>query len=131
MYKEIITEEMIYAFSMLNNDTKKSLEFFENILYKDNTNIGALNGKGIVLMKLEKYDEAETFFKSSLEIEENTVAYLNLGLINRVNKNINEANYYFDKASKLNSKLIKITDILKDNLDNHKENIKQCSILNN
>lgn len=128
MYKEIIREDVVEALTILNNDYDKALEFFNNLLEIDNNDVDALNGKGIALMKLEKYDEAESCFKSSVNIEENSVAYLNLGLINRIYDNLEESDYYFDKSSELNPRLKQLTNILRENMT---KKIRKCSIINN
>lgn len=113
MLKDYINTKINEAYDFMQNDTKKALEIFDEILEIEPECIDALNGKGSTLMKVNKYDEAENFFNKSLSIRENSSALLNKGNICKHQKDYDNALAYYDKALKTNPHLENIIQILK------------------
>ena len=122
MLEEDMDNKIEDALDYLQNDTKKSLEIFNEILEIDSKNIDAINGKGSALMKLNRFEEAEECFDYSLSINENFSALINKGLIFKNRREYEMALAYYNKAiecrpefnqivNKLKSELIEFLDI--------------------
>lgn len=118
MQEEYITEKIKKAYDYIHNDSNKALTIFEEVLRVEPENIDAITGKGLTLMKLKRFDEAEKCFDQSLEICENISALLNKGIILKQKNDSEKAIVYFDKALKLNPDFKNIISILKGNLEN-------------
>ena len=104
------------ALEYIQNDTDHALELFDGILKDQPKNINALNGKGSTLMKLHKTNEALDIFDYSLSIEENSSAYLNKGIISKINEDYRNALKCFDKALEYNPSLASIVSMFKDEI---------------
>lgn len=104
------------ALEYIQNDTDHALELFDGILKDQPKNINALNGKGSTLMKLHKNNEALDIFDYSLSIEENSSAYLNKGIISKINEDYKNALKCFDKALEYNPSLASIVSMFKDEI---------------
>ena len=104
------------ALEYIKNDTDHALELFDGILKDQPKNINALNGKGSTLMKLHKTNEALDIFDYSLSIEENSSAYLNKGIISKINEDYKNALKCFDKALEYNPSLASIVSMFKDEI---------------
>lgn len=104
------------ALEYIQNDTDHALELFDGILKDQPKNINALNGKGSTLMKLHKTNEALDIFDYSLSIEENSSAYLNKGIISKINEDYKNALKCFDKALEYNPSLASIVSMFKDEI---------------
>ena len=104
------------ALEYIQNDTQHALKIFDEILKEEQNNINALNGKGSALMKLHNNTEALKVFESSLALEENSSAYLNIGIISKSNGDYKNALKCFDKALEFNPRLSSIVSILKNEL---------------
>lgn len=117
MLDDYINARINEAYYLMQNDTKRALEIFDEVLEIEPENIEGLNGKGSSLMKLNQFDEAEKYFNKSLSICKNSSALLNKGIINKLQKNYYEALLYYDKALEINPNLKNIITILKNEID--------------
>ena len=104
------------ALEYILNDTHHALKLFDEILKEEQNNINALNGKGSALMKLHNNTDALKVFESSLALEENSSAYLNIGIISKSNGDYKNALKCFDKALEFNPGLSSIVSILKNEI---------------
>lgn len=112
------------ALNYLKNDPEHALNLFNKVLDKNTDNLEALNGKGVALIKLHRFEEAETYFDKSLKIKENSTALINKGLICKSLNNYQLALEYYNQAINLNPGTCEILTILKKeiynlNMDGH------------
>lgn len=90
-----------------DNEPSKALECFLKILKIDPENIDAINGKGISLLDLRKYDEAGELFDILLEKEPQNIDFLNnKGLSLLESEKYENSIQYFDHALELKSDYI-------------------------
>lgn len=113
MSNEDFQKKLSEAYDLIQNDTELSLKIFNELLEIDGNNIEVLNGKGSALMKSYRNDEAEKYFNKSIEISENSSAWINKGLIAKSKKDYYKALLYFERAIHLNPSLNSIISILK------------------
>ena len=108
------TKKIEQALDLMQNDTLKAIEIFDQILESEPENIEALNGKGSSLMKLNLMDDAEKYFDCSLSIKETSSALISKGIINKNKKNYEDSLSYYDKAILINPELNNIITLLKN-----------------
>lgn len=123
MLEDYIKSKIDEAYDYMQNDSRKALEIFDEILEIEPENIEAINGKGSTLMKMNMYDEAEKCFNQSLSISESPSAFLNKGNIYKHNNEFDCALKFYDKALSLNPNLKNIINILKSEITDNNENI--------
>lgn len=111
-----LEERIEEALEYIQNDSNYALELFNGILKEDPHNINALNGKGSALMKLHRNQEALDAFNDSLSVEENPSAYLNKGIILKINGDYRNALKSFDRALNYNPRLASIVSLLKNEI---------------
>jgi tetratricopeptide (TPR) repeat protein len=116
MLEEYIQNKTNEALELMQNDSEEALIIFNEILEIEPENIAALNGKGSTLMKLDKFEEAETYFDESLSIKENSSALINKGIILKNKKEYEKALEYYEKAIHVNAKMKNIVKILKNEI---------------
>lgn len=116
MLEDYINDKITEAYDYMQNDSKKAIKIFDEILEIEPENIEAINGKGSTLMKQNKMDEAEMYFNQSLSICENSSALLNKGNICKYRNDFEKALNYYDKACEINPNLENIVNILKDEI---------------
>ena len=76
---------------------------FRSMLETAPTHVGALNLLTIVLMSMQRYEEAETFVKAAINVNQRSdVTFYNYGLILKALNRPREALQQFDKALALN-----------------------------
>lgn len=121
MLEDYINDRINEAYDYMQNDSEKALGIFDEILEIEPENIGAINGKGSTLMKLNRFDEADECFDKSLSISQNSSALLNKGIISKHENNPEKALYYYEKAYELNPNLENIVTILKNEIDEIEE----------
>lgn len=121
MLEDYINTKINEAYDFMQNDTKKALKIFDEILEIEPENIDALNGKGSSLMKMNQINEADKYFDQSLSIRKNSSAFLNKGNICKHKKDFDNALIYYDKALKTNPHLENIIKILKNEISDVNE----------
>lgn len=81
---------------ILKDLLNEAFEFVTEKLNEDKSNPIILNLKSIILIKLEKYNEAKQVLNSILELDENFIeAKVNLGILELKSKNLNMAEKIF------------------------------------
>lgn len=122
MLEDYINSKINEAYDYMQNDSKKALEIFDEVLEIEPEKTQAINGKGSTLMKLNRFDEADECFNHSLSISENSSALLNKGMIAKHRNDFENAMAYFDKALKVNPNLENIVNILKSEIIDANDN---------
>lgn len=122
MLEDYINSKINEAYDFMQNDSKKALEIFDEVLEIEPEKTQAINGKGSTLMKLNRFDEADECFNHSLSISENSSALLNKGMIAKHRNDFENAMAYFDKALKVNPNLENIVNILKSEIIDANDN---------
>lgn len=123
MLEDYINNKINEAYDFMQNDSRKALEIFDEVLEIEPENTEAINGKGSTLMKMNRFEEAKKCFDNSLEISENSSALLNKGIIYKHENNYDKALECYDKALAINPNLENIINILKSEITDVSEDI--------
>ena len=99
--KQELIENGIEMLQAKNN--RSALEFFNEALEKDPTDVRALVDKGIVLARQGNYKDAQSVFDKAIEISEgkgvvNYKAVVNAGIVLSIYGNQADAHRYFDRV---------------------------------
>ena len=116
MSKRYIKKEIDEALELISNDALKALKIFDDILKIEPENINVINGKGFALIKLNKLEEAEKYFNKSLDIEKNSSALINKGIIAKNKKKYDQSLIYYDLAIEIDPNMQNIVNILKNEI---------------
>lgn len=116
MLEDYIKSRINEAYDFMQNDSEKALGIFEEVLEIEPESVEAINGKGSTLMKLNRFNEAEKCFDRSLEISENSSAFLNKGNIYKHENDFDKAMECYDRALEINPDLENIVNILKSEI---------------
>jgi protein O-GlcNAc transferase len=86
-----------------NNDLKRAEKLFKSVIKIDASNVPALNLLVVVLMSMERFDEAEPFIEKATSLNRKSdVSFYNYGLISKRLKKPRQALENFSKALTLN-----------------------------
>jgi tetratricopeptide (TPR) repeat protein len=112
-----LTLNLLVSIYSLNGDFEKALFYVEKSIEIKPQNVNALQGKGYILFRLERYEESLIYYSKSISIEPNSRVLNNMGII-------------FSKLSRYKEALDCYEKGISVNLDNHTNVFgKSCLLL--
>ena len=91
-----------------NFNYDEAMKYFDQVLELDPNNIQALNGKGVVFLKLNNHEQSNFYFDRALEIDPNyTQALNNKGILLGILGNSDEAEKNFDRVLEIDPENVK------------------------